>query len=140
MGNLRIMQDLMTVETISGFQPFWWSGTPMMYSSGYPCSYISIGELKHTVDRSICITSGGAPGMCSRNPQEFGNYCCRYPIYCLDIISFSSHDDASHGRVGWGRGGRRAPNIFKFGECCSKSSLAARELAAVFSTIFFCFE
>jgi len=34
---------------------------------------VCTGELKHTVDRSIFITSGGTPGLCWRNPRVPGN-------------------------------------------------------------------
>ena len=36
-------------------------GTPRMHSSGSrnPCSHFCTGKLRHTVDRCICITSGG---------------------------------------------------------------------------------
>ena len=45
----------------SSFQPFCWSGTPRMYSSGSrnPFSLICSGELQYTVACSIFITSGG---------------------------------------------------------------------------------
>ena len=29
-----------------------------------PCSHICTGELKYTVVRIMCTTSGGAPGLC----------------------------------------------------------------------------
>ena len=59
----------------SGFQPFWWSRSPRLYSSGMknPFSHICTGELKYTVDPSICITSGGTPGLCWQNPRVPGN-------------------------------------------------------------------
>ena len=40
---------------------------------GTPCLHIDKGELKYTVVRGMCITSGGAPGLCWRNPSVLGN-------------------------------------------------------------------
>ena len=60
---------------LSVFQPSWWSETPRMHPSGSrnPCSHVCIGELKYTVVRSICITSGGTPGLCLQNSGVPGN-------------------------------------------------------------------
>ena len=43
----------------------------MMYPRGSrnPCSHICTGELKFTVDRSICVTSGGTPRACWRSTK-----------------------------------------------------------------------
>ena len=59
----------------------------MMHSSGMrnPFSHVCTGGSNYTVIHSICISSGGTPGLCWWNPIVPGNsglkYCARLSIY-----------------------------------------------------------
>ena len=61
----ELTSSTMVFNLIGGVEP---QGC-IIVARGTPFSYICIGELEYTVDRSISMASGGAPALCWRNPR-----------------------------------------------------------------------